>query len=247
MKDKDLIKDNIYSDPLGQVADFVFDDAVVKVFPDMINRSVPGYATIIAVTAVLAEKYTLTDTLIYDLGCSLGATSIAVAEVSAPGCQVIAVDSSSAMVAALQDKLRMLPCLKTPIEVIHDRIETLEMRHCSMVTMNFTLQFIPLDERLALMKKIAGSLLPGGILVLSEKIQLPGQESNELFIDLHHNFKRRNGYSSLEISQKRDAIENVLLPETLATHRARLIEAGFAQVEVWFQCFNFVSIIAFNR
>jgi tRNA (cmo5U34)-methyltransferase len=64
--------------------------------------------------------------------------------------------------------------------------------------------------------------------------------------DLHHAFKRANGYSELEVSQKRTALENVLVPETLDTHRARLREAGFGAVDAWFQCFNFASLLAFR-
>jgi tRNA (cmo5U34)-methyltransferase len=106
------------------------------------------------------------------------------------------------------------------------------------------LQFIAVDQRLELLKKILEGLNKGGVLILSEKVIFEDQPHQDLMTDLHHNFKRANGYSDLEIAQKRSAIENYLVPETLDTHRQRLRQAGFASVDVWFQCFNFASIIA---
>ena len=91
-----------------------------------------------------------------------------------------------------------------------------------MVVMNFTLQFIPPDDREALLKRIYDGLNPGGMLVLSEKIRHPTLNGNELLIDLHHQFKRDNGYSELEVSQKRAALEKVMLTDTFSEHESRL-------------------------
>ena len=110
--------------------------------------------------------------------------------------------------------------------------------------MNYTLQFITPQKRLALLTKLRGALQPGDILILSEKIQLGEQAMNDLMIDMHHDFKRAQGYSDLEIAKKRQAIENVLIPETRDAHFARLKQAGFRHCECWFQCFNFASLIA---
>ncbi len=68
--------------------------------------------------------------------------------------------------------------------------------------------------------------------------------SNELLIDLHHDFKRANGYSELEISQKRSAIENVMRPDSKKSHKERFAQIGFTSFDVWFQCFNFGSMFA---
>lgn len=240
-------KDKLYSNPLGNVAGFSFDQQVVDVFPDMINRSVPGYATVVAVSATLAERFYQDNTLIYDLGCSLGATSIAIAGAAGKkNCRIIAVDNSAAMIdrlqsiAATRDELRdrLMPTLAD--------INQIEIDNASLVAMNFTLQFVATDARDALLAKIFAGLVEGGVLILSEKIRFDDAESEQLFVDLHHDFKRGNGYSDLEISQKRDALENVLIPETVSAHKARLLAAGFSRVEVWFQCFNFVSLVAFR-
>ena len=113
-----------------------------------------------------------------------------------------------------------------------------------MVVLNFTLQFVPEDQRQALCQRISDAMLPGGILILSEKIQFADAHLQELNTDLHHAFKRANGYSDLEVAQKRSALENVLMPETLSAHQQRLKACGFSSVDVWFQCFNFASMVA---
>jgi tRNA (cmo5U34)-methyltransferase len=110
--------------------------------------------------------------------------------------------------------------------------------------LNFTLQFIPIADRLAFLQKINQGLLPGGILLLSEKLKLDDDKQNTLQADMHHQFKKAQGYSDLEISQKRTALENVLIPETFSLHQQRLQEADFSSAEVWFQYFNFASLIA---
>ena len=115
---------------------------------------------------------------------------------------------------------------------------------CSMAVLNFTLQFIAPQKRDALIQRLAEATVPGGILVLSEKIRFADPHLQELNTQLHHEFKRANGYSDMEIAQKRSALEQVLIPETLDSHRQRLKGAGFASIDVWFQCFNFASLVA---
>ena len=107
-----------------------------------------------------------------------------------------------------------------------------------------TLQFIPLYDRRKLLSKIHEGLNPGGCLFFSEKIKFPSQKNNNLYTDLHHEFKRWMGYSNLEISQKRDSIENVLIPESEETHLNRLESVGFVSIDKWFQYLNFCSFLA---
>ena len=132
------------------------------------------------------------------------------------------------------------------IDCRHEDLRESKIEDASMVILNFTLQFIEPAAREALIRKIYDGMRPGGLLVISEKIQFPDPALNELFIDLYHRFKETQGYSKLEISQKRAALENVLIPETLAAHRERLNGAGFDSVDTWFQCFNFASMVAFK-
>jgi tRNA (cmo5U34)-methyltransferase len=230
---------------------FAFDDQVASVFEDMINRSVPGYSTIISMIGVLAERYCGAGSTIYDLGASLGGASFAVAQqLPHDDYRIIAIDNSEAMTSRLSAKLAALGELGSKetsrIECRHEDLRDSKIENASMVILNFTLQFIEPAAREALMRKIYEGMRPGGLLIISEKIQFPDPALNELFIDLYHRFKETQGYSKLEISQKRAALENVLIPETLAAHRERLNGAGFHSVDTWFQCFNFASMVAFK-
>ena len=230
---------------------FAFDDQVASVFEDMINRSVPGYSTIISMIGVLAERYCGAGSTIYDLGASLGGASFAVAQqLPHDDYRIIAIDNSEAMTSRLSAKLAALGELggkeTSRIECRHEDLRDSKIEDASMVILNFTLQFIEPAARETLMRKIYDGMRPGGLLIISEKIQFPDPALNELFIDLYHRFKETQGYSKLEISQKRAALENVLIPETLAAHRERLNGAGFHSVDTWFQCFNFASMVAFK-
>ena len=237
-------RDDLFARPLGAVADFVFDEDVVSVFPDMIKRSVPGYETIIAMTGTLAEKYVQEGSNCYDLGSSLGASTLAIARnLGKRRATLIAVDNSSAMISrcrALLDSQN----LNRQIELHCADIRQVAIENASMAVLNFTLQFVPVEDRDTLLATIYNGLNPDGILVLSEKVRFADEGLDSLMIELHHSFKCANGYSDLEVSQKRDALENVLLPETLGAHKARLEKAGFRCADVWFQCFNFASLIA---
>lgn len=236
--------DTLYANPLAQVDRFTFDRSVVDVFPDMIKRSVPGYATIIQLIGDLAERYAQSGSCCYDLGCSLGAATLAMRHrIHSADCRIVAVDNSAAMVDRCAQVLNA-DSGPVPVELRCDDICATPIEDASVVVLNFTLQFIALPERDALLQRIHGALRPGGILILSEKVAFEDAPHQQLMTELHHNFKRANGYSDLEIAQKRSALEQVLVPETLNRHRDRLRGAGFASVDVWFQCFNFASMIA---
>ena len=236
-------QDNIFASPLSEIVDFVFDEKVVDVFPDMINRSVPGYGTIINLIGTVAAQYAKPNTFLYDLGCSLGAASLSMRHhLTHEGCEIISVDNAQAMIERL-NKILQRDNSKTPVQALCANIQDIDINDASVVVMNFTLQFIPLAERKNILTKIYNGLNEGGCLILSEKLAFTDEE-NEIQIALHHAFKKANGYSDLEISQKRNALENVLIPETKETHIQRLTEIGFTQVFPLFQCFNFASFIA---
>jgi len=237
-------QDNIFASPLSEIVDFVFDEKVVDVFPDMINRSVPGYSTIINQIGILAQHHATPNTHLYDLGCSLGAASMSMRHhLIEDGCEITSVDNAEAMIDRL-NKILQRDNSKTPVKTVCADIQDVEIKNASVVVMNFTLQFIPLAERKEILTNIYDGLNKGGCLILSEKLAFSDNHENEKQIDLHHAFKKSNGYSDLEIAQKRSALENVLIPETKETHLHRLTETGFTQVYQWFQCFNFSSFIA---
>lgn len=237
-------RDNLFASA-DAVGDFVFDDKVADVFDDMVNRSIPGYGTILSMIGVLAAKYVLPGSNVYDLGCSLGGASFAMASsITTENCTIHALDNSAAMIERL--KLRLEEQSSGLIAPRCADILQCEIENASIVVLNFTLQFVAPADRQELIDKIYQGLNPGGILIISEKIIAPDPELNELLIELYHKFKENMGYSKLEISQKRTALENVLIPETLEQHRARITSSGFRTFEAWFQCFNFASMIAFK-
>lgn len=227
-----------------QPEDFRFDASVARVFPDMIRRSVPGYTTIIPMIEVITEQYVQPGSNCYDLGCSLGASTLAMRHgIAHEDCALIGVDNSAAMIERCEHYIA-LDDHPLPVTLRCEDIRMTELDNASVTTLNFTLQFVAPEQRNALLARIAAATRPGGVLILSEKLRFEDDGEEAIQTRLHHEFKRANGYSDLEISQKRSAIEQVLIPETLASHQARLREAGFDQVLVWYQCFNFVSMLA---
>jgi len=237
-------RDTLYADPLSEAGLFTFDDSVARVFPDMIKRSVPGYPTIIAMTGLLAGKYASAGSNLYDLGCSLGASTLAMRQnIRQVDCHIIGVDNSNSMLQRCRNLIDT-DTHDTPVSLICSDLQDVTIRDASVVILNFTLQFIPLESRDAVIRGIYEGLRPGGIMVLSEKVTFEDPHLDELNIEAHHQFKSANGYSDLEIAQKRSALENVLVPETLTAHKGRIAAAGFSSCDVWFQCFNFASLIA---
>lgn len=237
-------RDQIYASEQEMIVDFAFDERVASVFPDMIRRSVPGYGEIISLLGLFAEQYARPGSTLYDLGCSLGAATLSLRRrIKTVDCNIIAVDSSEAMVERCRENIAH-DLATTPVEVVCGDIREVELANASVVILNFTLQFLPREERLTLLQKIHVGMLPGGVLILSEKLHFSDVESQQFQEQLHLAFKRANGYSELEISQKRAALEEVLVPDTLAQHTERLQQAGFSRVEPWFQAFNFASLAA---
>ena len=238
-------EDNLFETPFVGIGDFRFDEKVSEVFPDMIRRSVPGYGHVIGLSGLIAKRYAIPNTVIYDLGCSIGATTIAIAnEVTTPGCRLVAVDNSEAMLkrarATTNDRLINLQ----PVEWLCEDISNMSFEACSIVVLNFTLQFIAIEKREDLLINIKNSLVPGGLVILAEKVLHEDSKSQQSLNDLHHDFKRANGYSELEIAGKRQAIENVLVPETPSVHEDRLIRAGFSEITEFFHCINFKAWMA---
>ena len=240
MSDRDML----FSAPIDKLGDWTFDERVAEVFPDMIQRSVPGYSNIISMIGMLAERFVQPNSQVYDLGCSLGAATLSVRRnIRHEGCKIIAVDNSPAMVDRCRRHLDAFKA-QTVVEVIEDDIRHVAINNASLVVLNFTLQFLIPEDRQRLLNTIWEGLNPGGALVLSEKFSFEDQDVGELLFNMHHDFKRANGYSELEISQKRSMLENVMLTDTVAIHKARLKQAGFEHAELWFQCFNFGSLVA---
>lgn len=240
-------KDRMYSEYREKVADFVFDEKVVSVFDDMIRRSVPGYATVIAMTKVFAEEFGKDDTNCYDLGCSLGAGTLAMRRglEDKKNCRIISVDNSRPMIERFKSIIDS-DVSNVPVEVNKADIAETPISNASVVVMNYTLQFLSPAKRTEMIAAIYDGLVPGGVLLVSEKISFDDKNEQDFQIEMHHEFKKLNGYSDLEVSQKRKSLEKVMITDSLHTHFERFRKAGFAKWYLWFQCFNFVSMAAFK-
>ncbi|VAW77271.1 tRNA (cmo5U34)-methyltransferase [hydrothermal vent metagenome] len=238
-------KDSLYSEAMDSIPEFIFDQKVVAVFDDMIQRSVPGYRMLVSMVALLAQRYCQDNSQIYDLGCSTGVNVVALASAlhnSEINGNIIAVDNSSPMLTQAQSNLQETG-LNPNVSWVNEDICNIAINSASLVIMNYTLQFIPLPLRHELISKISNGMLAGGALLLSEKICFESTIIDSEMNELYHSFKRANGYSALEISQKRTALEDVLVRESVGVHLQRL-QDSFSTVTVLFQSFNFVSFLA---
>lgn len=238
--------DQLFADAHGAIPPFTFDHETARVFADMIRRSVPGYELLVRMTGRLAGEFAQPGTRLYDLGCSLGASTLAMAaELRAENCQMIAVDNSEPMMARFREKLHDLQ-LSVPVELRCEDVLESELSGASVITMNLTMQFLHSHRRDELVKRIHDALLPGGVYLLAEKTAAESDESQQFQQAIYESFKRMHGYSEMEISQKRTALENVLIPDTPEVVVDRLRSAGFHRVERWFQAFQFMAWIAWK-
>ncbi|MFW2177735.1 MULTISPECIES: carboxy-S-adenosyl-L-methionine synthase CmoA [unclassified Moraxella] len=251
--------DTLFTTPLDANARFSFDEQVVACFPDMIRRSVPGYGQMLAMLPIFAKRHCqfrqINDhaknkgnkvSRVYDLGCSLGAVSFALAgEFGENDLQIKAIDISQPMIAKAQSVLtEHYP--QHDIELICADVCEVEFEPCDMIVLNLTLQFLAPDKRETLLKKCHDALAEGGILILTEKTHLLDEADDAWRVERYYDFKRANGYTEMEISGKRNALENVLMTDTLDFHHERLAKVGFKRHLTWFQFLNFASIIAFK-
>lgn len=236
-------QDDIYSKPLEVVKDFVFDKTVAEVFDDMINRSVPFYQEAQLSTALLVKRYASSNTKVYDLGCSTGTTLLELSNcLSDKSITLVGVDSSAAMLKQCKEKLQKYAPDKH-IELQQAKLEDIEISSASVVILNWTLQFIPPENRSSVLKRIYNNLLHSGILLLSEKVKHDNKYSEKLFTDMYLDFKRNNSYSELEIAQKREALEQILIPLSISENIELLKQAGFSVVEVYLKFFNFACFL----
>ena len=239
--------DQLFNRINPEMGGFAFDENVAEVFDDMISRSVPLYSEVQQLIPVLARLLEHKPVKVVDLGCSTGTSLIALAE-SLPDfeLELIGVDNSQAMLEQCHRKVDSLG-LQDRISVYEDDIRRFEFEDASIVLMNYTLQFVPIENRLDLLQRIRRSIQPGGFLVMSEKFIHDDVQVDKSLVELYFDYKRRNGYSELEISRKRDALENVLIPFSVKENEKLLREAGFEEFELILKWFNFGTFLAYSK
>ena len=237
-------KDSIFK--VGNFNDltFTFNEEVTEVFEDMIDRSVPGYTSSLRLIENLSRKYFIEGTHCYDLGCSLGASSMSL--IKAMGKRegkIFAIDNSPAMIAACEQKCADL--IKTgKVKFIKQDVNEAQIDKASVVVINFVLQFLNSKDRDGLLKKVFLGMKQGALLILSEKIHFDNKFRNQTIDNLHHLFKSNNGYSKMEISRKRDALEGVLMTDLETLHLKRLESIGFKKVRKVMTNLNFMTLVA---
>lgn len=241
-------KDILFKQKLTSPGDFVFDDAVALVFDDMIERSVPHYSEVQHATVEIARKFCRPHSRVYDLGCSTGTTLSLLATLLAEGIldptvKLSGVDNSESMLLTCSQKLSALK-LRDQVELIGGDITTTDLLEPSVLILNYTLQFIEPTKRSPFIRRCYDALLPGGALIVTEKVSHSDQNTEALLTELYYDFKRRNGYSELEISQKREALENVLVALTVEDNIALMEHAGFSRVAIFLKWYNFASFVA---
>lgn len=244
MTDKTKI-DRLYLDKQSSLSSFEFNEDVASVFDDMISRSVPGYGLMLDCMEDICDRFVRHHSRIYDLGCSLGTfTQKLYRRFQDHPVHLIAVDNSAAMLRRCRERIEIKKSDQLVLETQQADIEQVGIENASVVVLNLTLQFVEPERREQMIKKIFNGMLPGACLILSEKVEFENPEIQAFQQQGHYDFKLRNGYSELEIAQKRNALEQVLVPDREDIHMRRLQSAGFTQCFKWFQCFNFISFIA---
>jgi tRNA (cmo5U34)-methyltransferase len=238
-------RDAIFSRP-REIGDFDFGAETTGVFDDMLERSVPFYAEVERMVGELAADFAAEGTAIYDLGCSTGNTALAIAH-RLPverGVRYIGIDSSQEMLDAARSKLEA-GRFPHPFELRRGDLNgPLDLADASVVLLVLTLQFIRPLYRDRLVSRIHGALRERGCLLLVEKVLGESSTLNRLFIKHYYEMKRRNGYSDLEIAQKREALENVLIPYRYEENRELLAHHGFREIDAFFKWYNFCAVIA---
>ncbi len=240
-------KDRVFANKKKNIQPFEFNKEVADVFDDMLNRSVPYYSEIIKRQSQLTQEHYQIGSQIYDLGCSHGNLGVLILnQIKKRTINLIGVDNSKPMIEKYTRRLKGLTYHHN-VNLICGALEEVIIENASVVLINLTLQFLNVEKRNDLIKKVYNGLKPNGILLLTEKIIHESESIDDLQTRFYKSFKLDNGYSELEISQKRDALEKVLIPESIQTHQDRLSNAGFSSFDIWFKWFNFASLIAIKK
>lgn len=242
--EKSAPRDEVFREQKDLVSDFKFGAEVANVFDDMVSRSVPFYAEQQRMVAELAGDFGVPGTSAYDLGCSTGTTLLLLDRTVLPGVKFVGLDNSEEMLLKCRQKFREHGLQREHELRYADLNQGVAIENASIVTMVLTLQFVRPLQRERLVQDIYRGLNENGCLLLCEKVLGEDSLFNRLFIKYYYDYKRRMGYSELEITQKREALENVLIPYKLLENRELLLRTGFRYVDTFFKWYNFCGMVA---
>jgi len=237
-------KDQIFNDSENPASDFKFNKEVVTVFDDMVVRSVPFYEEIHRMIAELTRDFAVKNTNVYDLGCSTGATLINLDKALPQNIHFVGIDNSDEMLKSCEANLKAAGVERKVSYQNQDLNSDFQLTDPSVVIFCLTLQFLRPLNREKIIRKIYDSLPENGVVILIEKILTEHSICNRLFIEHYYQFKKRNGYNEIEISKKRESLENVLVPYKLSENEELLTSSGFRFIEVFFKWYNFAGLIA---
>jgi tRNA (cmo5U34)-methyltransferase len=237
------IKDTLFSEKRDEVSDFDFGKDTAVVFDDMLNRSVPYYAEMQRMIGEIATDYVVKGTHLYDLGCATCNAFFELDPILPKDVKFIGVDFSQDMLDRAREKIAQAGMKRDYELICADLNDDIEITNACVVIMNLTLQFIRPVRRQRVMTNIAKGMLPGGCLLVVEKVLSKDSKINRSFIKYYYDFKQRNGYSEMEIAQKREALENVLIPYRLEEDYELFLDSGFSFADVFFKWYNFCGII----
>jgi len=221
---------------------FEFDKEVANVFDDMIDRSVPFYKENLNLSINVIKNYLQKEDKILDLGSSTGTFLINLAKLNL-NLKLVGIDNSTAMIERAKNKAK---AFGVNIDFKEKNFMEDEFGINKLITANYTIQFIRPIKREKLIKKIYDSLEDNGIFLMSEKLISEDKKLNKLLIDEYYDYKKQKGYSEYEISKKREALENVLIPYSETENREMLKNAGFKHIETIFRWCNFSTFLAFK-
>jgi len=243
-------EDRVFAGTAARGSDFEFDEEVARVFDDMVTRSVPFYREQQAIIEEAGQKFHQPGTLVYDLGCSTGTTLIRLARALGPQARLVGYDNAEPMLEQARENVARAG-LAGQIELrradLDGDLAGVELKNASVVTLCWTLQFVRPLKRDSVVRWICDGMVPGGTLIVTEKILATHPEMNRHFIGFYYDFKRRNGYGEREILKKREALENVLVPYRMDENIELFRRNGFPVVETFFQWYNFAGFMAVKQ
>jgi tRNA (cmo5U34)-methyltransferase len=242
------LKDTLFASPIERSTDFNFGEQTAQVFDDMLSRSVPFYDEVQRMIVEIIVNVVGERPLIYDLGCSTGTTLLLLAtRLQNKNPRLVGVDSSMPMLERAQQRFDQTERSTMVIWEQRDLNDGLITDPADVFIMNLTLQFIRPLYREQLVANLYHNLKPGGCFILVEKVTADNPLLNRAYIELYYEFKRRNGYSELEIAGKREALENVLIPYRVNEDLELLNRCGFINPDTFFRWYNFAGFIGIKQ
>jgi len=239
-------RDRLFERTASRASDFEFDEHVAAVFDDMLVRSIPFYLEQQSMIAEIAARFWTPDSCVYDLGCSTGTMLVRVARTIGPSARLVGYDNAPPMLDRAARKVGESGCanrIDLRFADLNADPAVLDLPDASVITMCWTLQFVRPLSRDQLIRRLYDALLPGGVLLVTEKVLTGSSHMNRLFVELYYDFKKRNAYTDHEITRKREALENVLVPYRIDENIELFRRNGFAIVETFFQWYNFAAFL----